>query len=313
MQASYSGATPYNVALNLNDAWSISTQVTGNPVANQRFHVGYGLGVHMGGTNMPYSSNSIVFGTDYNFTTYYNPFQLAQFTFNGGAGATSMIVSPTAIQNTSSTTNSLFTLPGANIFGVNGGSYLNGGVTIPNSNSLAVTGTSTLTGAVLVATSTLPTLPSPSGSITSLQFAVNGNANISSALIVGVCSTFSATSGAFPSGYSIYAANGILTEKVKIASKTDNINWSDFVFNKNYKLRSLNEVEKFISKNHHLPEIPSQEEVNKNGVDLLEMDAKLLQKIEELTLYMIEMKKENELMKKKNEELESKVNSLLKN
>jgi Leucine-rich repeat (LRR) protein len=74
--------------------------------------------------------------------------------------------------------------------------------------------------------------------------------------------------------------------------------WSDFVFEKDYKLRSLNEVEKFIKQNGHLPEIPSAKEVETEGIDLGGMDAKLLQKIEELTLYMIELKKENEAIKK---------------
>lgn len=74
--------------------------------------------------------------------------------------------------------------------------------------------------------------------------------------------------------------------------------WSDFVFDKNYKLRKLDEVELYIKKHGHLPEIPSAEAVKKEGIDLGAMDAKLLQKIEELTLYMIEMKKENESLKK---------------
>ena len=75
-------------------------------------------------------------------------------------------------------------------------------------------------------------------------------------------------------------------------------NWADFVFENNYKLRKLEEVEAFIKENHHLPDVPSEKEVKENGVSLGEMDAILLQKIEELTLYMIELKKENEALKK---------------
>ncbi len=65
--------------------------------------------------------------------------------------------------------------------------------------------------------------------------------------------------------------------------------WSDFVFNPTYKLRSLNELREFIETNGHLPEIPTEQEVVENGVDLGIMNKKLLQKIEELTLYIIEL------------------------
>jgi hypothetical protein len=70
--------------------------------------------------------------------------------------------------------------------------------------------------------------------------------------------------------------------------------WSDFVFDDNYKLLSLTEVETFIKNNRHLPDIPNAAEVEKDGIQLGEMQTKLLQKIEELTLYMIELNKENQ-------------------
>jgi len=73
--------------------------------------------------------------------------------------------------------------------------------------------------------------------------------------------------------------------------------WSDFVFDDDYSLMSLAELETFINKNNHLPGVPSTEEVMTNGNNLGEMDAILLQKIEELTLYVIELKKENEQIK----------------
>ena len=64
--------------------------------------------------------------------------------------------------------------------------------------------------------------------------------------------------------------------------------WSDFVFNKDYKLSPLNEVYNYIQNNGHLPNIPSEKDVKDNGVNVVDMQAKLLQKIEELTLYVIE-------------------------
>ena len=65
--------------------------------------------------------------------------------------------------------------------------------------------------------------------------------------------------------------------------------WSDFVFEPNYKLMSLSEVEAFIKTHKHLPDIPSEAEIVKYGVSLGEIQSKLLQKIEELTLYIIKL------------------------
>jgi len=86
------------------------------------------------------------------------------------------------------------------------------------------------------------------------------------------------------------------------------LNWSDFVFKSDYQLRSLKEVETFINENGHLPDIPSDEEVITNGVNVGEIQSKLLQKIEELTLYLIEMEKNNELLKNKVISLEKLLN-----
>lgn len=73
--------------------------------------------------------------------------------------------------------------------------------------------------------------------------------------------------------------------------------WADYVFESNYYLAPLSEVEEYISENKHLPNVPSEKEVTEEGINLGEMDAILLRKIEELTLYMIELKKENEELK----------------
>ena len=68
--------------------------------------------------------------------------------------------------------------------------------------------------------------------------------------------------------------------------------WADFVFEDNYKLPTLMEVEKHIKQNGHLKDIPSAKQVEENGIELGEMNKLLLQKVEELTLYLIEMDKE---------------------
>jgi hypothetical protein len=73
--------------------------------------------------------------------------------------------------------------------------------------------------------------------------------------------------------------------------------WADYVFNENYKLRPLEEVEKFIQLNNHLPNIPSAKEVEEKGLSLGDTQKKMMEKIEELTLYVIELKKEIEGLK----------------
>jgi archaellum component FlaG (FlaF/FlaG flagellin family) len=85
----------------------------------------------------------------------------------------------------------------------------------------------------------------------------------------------------------------------------------DYVFKENYNLRSIEDVEKFIKKNNHLPEIPSAKEFEKNGIMQAEMDMNLLKKIEELTLYTIQQQKEITEQKEKVQNLE-KENEVLK-
>lgn len=81
----------------------------------------------------------------------------------------------------------------------------------------------------------------------------------------------------------------------------------DYVFADDYKLKPLQEVEEYVKSNNHLPEIPSAKEIEKNGLLLAEMNMALLKKIEELTLYMIEMKKDINLLQRENKELKSEI------
>lgn len=73
--------------------------------------------------------------------------------------------------------------------------------------------------------------------------------------------------------------------------KVETANWPDYVFDNNYELPKLNDIESFVKKNKHLPGIPSAAEVRSEGIDLGEMNEKLLKKIEELTLHLIEQNK----------------------
>jgi hypothetical protein len=83
--------------------------------------------------------------------------------------------------------------------------------------------------------------------------------------------------------------------------------WCDYVFDPSYQLRSLYDVKSFIQKNHHLPEVPSTKEIEETGVDVVEMETILLKKVEELTLYMIELNEKNDKLQKEIEELKLKM------
>lgn len=89
-------------------------------------------------------------------------------------------------------------------------------------------------------------------------------------------------------GFKLAVNGSIHTKSVTV----DNNQWPDYVFHPSYPMRSLPELSIYIDKHKHLPEIPSAEDVNKNGVELGALNAKLLKKIEELTLYVIQINKE---------------------
>ncbi|WP_459212315.1 hypothetical protein [Aquimarina rhabdastrellae] len=110
-------------------------------------------------------------------------------------------------------------------------------------------------------------------------------------------------------GYKLAVAGKAVVEEIKVALQS---NWPDYVFNKDYKLSTLKEVENHIKLNGHLKGIPKAKEVEKNGIYLGQMDAKLLQKIEELTLYTIQQQKEIDKIKTENLQLKSLVERLSK-
>jgi hypothetical protein len=108
-----------------------------------------------------------------------------------------------------------------------------------------------------------------------------------------------------PPGYRLFVQTGILTEKVKVALVNSGA-WADYVFDKNYKLKSLEEVKKYIDTNKHLPGVLSAEELKADGgIDLGSMDAKLMEKIEELTLYVIQLNEKNKELTERIKKLES--------
>ncbi len=107
-------------------------------------------------------------------------------------------------------------------------------------------------------------------------------------------------------GYKLAVKGNIITEKVKV--KLYSAVWPDYVFNKEYILPTLKEIEMFIQKNNHLPGVPSAATIEKEGLDLGDGQAVLLKKIEELTLYMIEVNKKVERLEAENVMMKKKLN-----
>ncbi|MFY7671969.1 hypothetical protein ACOSP6_12860 [Tenacibaculum sp. MEBiC06402] len=104
-----------------------------------------------------------------------------------------------------------------------------------------------------------------------------------------------------PSGFKLAVAGKMISEEVTVKLQST---WPDYVFANDYQLSTLEEVEEQITKNGHLANIPSAVEVEKNGIELGEMNKKLLEKIEELTLYTIQQEKEIKALKKQDSKLQ---------
>lgn len=105
-------------------------------------------------------------------------------------------------------------------------------------------------------------------------------------------------------GHKLMVNGGILCEKVKVIADVPN---SDHVFEDDYDLKPLEEVKEFVKKHKHLPEIPSAKEFKENGYNIGEMDDLLLRKVEELTLYVIQLKEEVDTLKEENRELKKRI------
>ena len=110
-------------------------------------------------------------------------------------------------------------------------------------------------------------------------------------------------------GYKLAVNGGIVCEEIKVIADVPD---ADYVFEEDYNLTPLSEVEVFIKENKHLPNIPSAEEFKTNGYKLGEMDEMLLRKIEELTLYIIGQEKQTKEQQALIEELQKQVKELQK-
>lgn len=97
------------------------------------------------------------------------------------------------------------------------------------------------------------------------------------------------------SGHKLSVKGKIACEEVRVQPEAD---WPDYVFAKDYDLMSISNLKKSIKENHHLPNIPSADEVAENGIEVGEMQRKMIEKIEELTLYVIDLQEQIEELKK---------------
>lgn len=109
---------------------------------------------------------------------------------------------------------------------------------------------------------------------------------------IGTTNTPTTIGGVNISAYRLFVKGGILTEEVRVRT-----GWADYVFDDNYQLPTLYEVSDFIEENGHLPNVPSAEQVEEEGLELGDITRIQQEKIEELTLYLIEMQKEIDALK----------------
>lgn len=112
------------------------------------------------------------------------------------------------------------------------------------------------------------------------------------------------TSIALPAGYKLGIGGKVICEELKV--KLQSSTWPDYVFEKAYRLKPLQEVEQYILTNKHLPNIPSAKEIEANGMEVGEMQRKMMEKIEELTLYIIDLEKKATDLQKRINLLENK-------
>ncbi|MBB6236405.1 hypothetical protein HDC90_001017 [Pedobacter sp. AK013] len=135
-----------------------------------------------------------------------------------------------------------------------------------------------------------------------LNFNVHGNVDIADSKVTAMAinSNGNVGIGTLTPRERLSVNGNIRAKEIKVEAT----NWPDYVFEEGYKVGTLKELESYIKTNKHLPEIPSAKEIERNGVELGEMNKVLLKKIEELTLYLIDREKDLEVQKNKVKALE---------
>ncbi len=115
-----------------------------------------------------------------------------------------------------------------------------------------------------------------------------------------------------PGSYKLAVAGKIAANEEVRVFAAGTTAFPDYVFDPTYVLPNLEETEKYVKENRHLPEVPSAMEIESEGMSLNGMSVILLKKVEELTLYMIEMKKKTTALQNENDELKTRINKLEK-
>lgn len=127
----------------------------------------------------------------------------------------------------------------------------------------------------------------------------NAKLHLNGAMLIG------GNSAGIATGYSLSVDGKVIAEEMRVQLSTS---WPDYVFGDDYKLMPIEDLEKSIRQNRHLPNIPSAAEVTaEKGFDLGDMNRRLLEKVEELTLYIIQLKKENKTLEQRLDKVEKKI------
>ena len=134
---------------------------------------------------------------------------------------------------------------------------------------------------------------------------VNGDAHVDGVVTIGTNNTPNQLGTVITSGYQLFVDGGILTEEVLVRT-----GWADYVFEADYELQSLEEVAAHIAQKGHLPNIPSAQEIENNGLSLGNTTVLQQEKIEELFLYLIDMNKAVKDLQAENEALRVELNNL---
>jgi hypothetical protein len=114
------------------------------------------------------------------------------------------------------------------------------------------------------------------------------------------------SSGAsIPAGFLLAVDGKIISEEVKVQLSG---NWPDYVFDKKYQLLSMNELREYIAVNKHLPNIPAAAAIKQTGIELGDMQKRMMEKIEELTLYLLQLQEKNVQLEADIQVLKNKVN-----
>ncbi len=201
---------------------------------------------------------------------------------------------------------------------INGKTFINGRLGVANntpSEALDVTGNTTVSGNSFVGgnlnvgTNAVKTNAFVSGKMgigttpSSFALDVNGESNFSSRVKIGAASFPTSTA------YKLAVGGGIIAEEVLVQLQGD---WADYVFEPNYTLMPLAEVEKYVRENKHLPGVTPAKELTESGLDLGEMQKVQMEKIEELFLHIMQQQKQIEQQQKTIERLENEINNLKK-